>query len=170
LPNDLPLLEGSDALTSKQRAVLELLIRHKTSKEIARSLGISPYTVDQRIAAARKKFGVASRNELAVTYRHLAAISQESVYQSPHMEKPALREDDLGGTSVDPPISRGEPNLMMFGNNGESVSAYRVVPEIFEGPYGVWVRLVAVGLLAIIMLIIVLGGLAAFGQLSDLLS
>ena len=33
-------------LTAKQREVLDLLIEHKTSKEIARELGISPHTVD----------------------------------------------------------------------------------------------------------------------------
>src|SRR3546814_1772175 len=36
-------------LTEKQRACLDLLIERKTSKEIARILGISKPTVDQRI-------------------------------------------------------------------------------------------------------------------------
>lgn len=35
-----------DQLTAKQREVLDLLIEHKTSKEISRQLGISPHTVD----------------------------------------------------------------------------------------------------------------------------
>lgn len=33
-----------DALTEKQREVLELLMEHKTSKEISRLIGISPHT------------------------------------------------------------------------------------------------------------------------------
>src|SRR6478752_3465006 len=51
-------------LTAKQREVLDLLIEHKTSKEIARELGISPHTVDQRIQFAKEKLGASSRSEV----------------------------------------------------------------------------------------------------------
>jgi DNA-binding CsgD family transcriptional regulator len=169
LVDDIPFHEGSGALTSKQREVLELLIRHKTSKEIARSLGISPYTVDQRITAARKKFGVSSRNELAESYRQVSGVSEELVYQSSHVANPAWARDDIGGATADLLPSQNHLNLMKFGDGEEKVSVYRVVPEIFEGPYGVLARLVAIGTIAIMLLITVLGGLAAFGQLSDLL-
>src|SRR3546814_11183815 len=40
-------------LTEKHRACLDLLLDHRTSKQIARILGIAKPTVDQRIAAAR---------------------------------------------------------------------------------------------------------------------
>src|SRR3546814_10544321 len=50
-------------LTEKQRACLDLLIERKTSKEIARILGISKPTVDQRITAARIILGAANRDE-----------------------------------------------------------------------------------------------------------
>ena len=43
-------------LTAKQREVLDLLIEHKTSMEIARRLGISPHTVDQRIQFAKRSW------------------------------------------------------------------------------------------------------------------
>lgn len=79
-------------LTEKQRQVLDLLIQHKTSKEISRMLGISPHTVDQRILLARAKLQVTSRNEVAQAYRHLlielgigprAGTYQQSIYGSP---------------------------------------------------------------------------------------
>src|SRR6188768_4307779 len=67
-------------LTAKQREVLDLLIEHKTSKEIARALGISPHTVDQRIFFAREKLGVTSRGEVAVAYRRLVGVSGRTTY------------------------------------------------------------------------------------------
>ena len=67
-------LNGQGALsglTEKQRQVLDLLIDHKTSKEIARELRISPHTVDQRIQFAKDKLGARSRSDVAVIYRRL---------------------------------------------------------------------------------------------------
>lgn len=43
-----------DELTDKQKEVLDLLVLRKTSRQIARELGNSPHTVDQRITAARR--------------------------------------------------------------------------------------------------------------------
>lgn len=64
-------------LTCKQWAAVELLARHMTSKEIARELGISPHTVDQRIDTVRRILGVASRRELARTLWLSARPSSE---------------------------------------------------------------------------------------------
>jgi DNA-binding CsgD family transcriptional regulator len=58
-------------LTHKQRECLDLLLEHKTSKEIARSLRISKYTVDQRLDYARKLLGASNRAETAVKYGRL---------------------------------------------------------------------------------------------------
>ena len=97
-------------LTTKQCQVLDLLIQHKTSKEISRMLGISPHTVDQRILLARAKLQVGTRSETAQAYRRLLAdqdkapgqdktsgqdkapdseIYQRSVYGSPAVAEPA---------------------------------------------------------------------------------
>lgn len=159
----------ADLLTPKQREVLDLLVQHKTSKQIARLLQISPYTVDQRITAARKKFGVETRNELAEVYQRSSGISQGLVYDFPHVGSQADIEDsDLQDTA---PGSQQDAVPVSHDRQTESkeVAIYRVVPEIFEGPQGIWVRLAAIGALTIILLVILLGGLAAFGQLSDML-
>jgi DNA-binding CsgD family transcriptional regulator len=52
-------------LTDGQRACLRLVLEHKTSKEIARDLGISRFTVDKRLEAAMSLLGVGSRIEAA---------------------------------------------------------------------------------------------------------
>ena len=162
------------SLTAKQRAVLDLLIQHKTSKEIARILGISHYTVDQRIAAARKKMGVTSRNELAASYRRISNIaenvSQGTVYGFPHVELPAEDRDQSARATgkLDDTADDNDSMNLTLDVPGERL--VRVAPEIIEGRYGTFFRLAAIGLLTILLLLIALGGLAAFGQLLDLLS
>jgi DNA-binding CsgD family transcriptional regulator len=58
-------------LTQRQREVLDLVLAHKSSKEIAASLGISPNTVDQHIFTARDRLGVTTRRQLARVYADL---------------------------------------------------------------------------------------------------
>lgn len=64
-----------EMITDRQRAVLDLVVQHWTSKEIARELGISPNTVDQRINAVRTKLGARDRAETARLYAELNGIS-----------------------------------------------------------------------------------------------
>lgn len=52
-------------LTDGQRDCLRLVLRHMTSKDIARALDISPHTVDMRLRTAMRTLRVASRIEAA---------------------------------------------------------------------------------------------------------
>jgi len=67
-------------LTEGQKACLRLVVQHQTSKEIARTLGISPFTVDQRLDAARRKLNATSRKEAAKLF---ATLDQGGIYQPP---------------------------------------------------------------------------------------
>lgn len=67
-------------LSDKQHACLELLLARQTSKQIARHLGISKYTVDQRLTSARDILGAASRDETAIIYGRLRAICDRIAY------------------------------------------------------------------------------------------
>jgi DNA-binding CsgD family transcriptional regulator len=72
-------------LTEAQRTCLRMVFMHMSSKDIARELGISPHTVDQRLKAAIQILGVDSRVEAA---RILARAEgggtyQPLVYQTP---------------------------------------------------------------------------------------
>lgn len=82
-------------LTPGQRACLDLVDDHATSKEIARELGISRHTVDARLRGAIQVLGVTSRREAAIIYR--AAMQAETyqpfAYQSPRVV-PAGPADD----------------------------------------------------------------------------
>ena len=75
-------------LTEGQKACLRLVAQHHTSKEIARFLGISPFTVDQRLDAARRKLNAASRKDAAKMFVALEArgISHPFVYEAVMLE------------------------------------------------------------------------------------
>ena len=62
-----------------------------TSKEIARILGISPFTVDQRLDSARRKLNADSRREAAKIFASLDEnISQSLVYEPRQLERLAI--------------------------------------------------------------------------------
>ena len=157
-------------LTEKQRDVLDLLIEHKTSKEIARALGISPHTVDQRIFFAKEKLGAASRNEAAAAYRRLMAISGRTTYEDSHIAEFAAASQTsarlVAGQALAPrrrespqPESSTPPEL-----------DFRVVPEWFDGRYGTLVRVGAIIAIAVCLVIVVLGGLTIFSTLSEMMA
>lgn len=163
-------------LTDKQKEVLDLLVRHKTSKQIARELGISPHTVDQRIAAARRKFDVETRNDLAEAYMAAqlqggdATIYERPVYQSPQVETDDRSGEEGPGSDAVPsgddmaPIAPGEQS-----DRAKAIVYHRVVPEFFEGRFGFFWRLTAIVGITLGLLISTLVGLAIYGELSELM-
>ena len=58
-------LKPPEALSDGQKDCLRLVMQHFSSKEIARSLGVSPHTVDKRLKLAISAMGVQSRVEAA---------------------------------------------------------------------------------------------------------
>jgi DNA-binding CsgD family transcriptional regulator len=64
-------LERFRRLTQKQRACLDLVLERKTSKEIARILGISTHAVDLRLTNARMTLGASNRAQSAILYEQL---------------------------------------------------------------------------------------------------
>ena len=162
-------LETSDVgLTQKQIEVLDLLIEHKTSKEIARELDISPYTVDQRINFAKEKLGVSTRGEAAVAYRRLLEIYEQSAYEiSGIVLQPDLAEQGSGPQGTLPAPARSAHVLL--DEEPAPEADFRVGPELFDGRYGTFFRLGAIVVIAMSMTFVVLGGLAIYSELSAIL-
>ena len=184
--------EGDDlnALTDKQCEVLDLLIEHKTSKEIARALGISPHTVDQRISLARGRLGVSSRNELAALYRSMrdsegqsqvdlpafsAEKNGESVYDRGIYGSPAIDQAD-GSIHRRERQEDNHPKASVPSVREKKICPtpaemeHRVGPEVFEGSSaGLW-RMAAIVATALLLVVTVLVLFAIFDQLSDLLA
>ena len=67
------------ALTAKQTEVLELLLDHISTKQIARMLKISPSAVDQRIYSSAGKLGELDRWQVARKY---AVMRQSCKYHT----------------------------------------------------------------------------------------
>jgi DNA-binding CsgD family transcriptional regulator len=182
--NDDPFRKGFDELTVKQREVLDLLIQHKTSKEISRALGISPYTVDQRINLARAKLDLANRNEVAHAYRQLISTYQQSVYEPSYVARPPFPADSRQRESMeaDTPsatlqlasagqaVAPGHGAITAPAGGGPAVAAYyHVLPEMFDGPYGTVLRLGYMAGIALFLMLVALGGMAMFSQLGALM-
>lgn len=72
-------------LTSKHRACLDPLLERKTSKEIARMIGLSKPTVDQRLTKARTVLGVDTRDQAAVEYARLKKKYDRITYDPMHI-------------------------------------------------------------------------------------
>lgn len=101
-------------LTVGQRACLDLVDDHATSKEIALQLGISRHTVDARLRQAMQILGVTSRREAAIIWR-ASSLARESglgagggpaqgyqpfAYQTSRIEDTAASPDDEGHDAV----------------------------------------------------------------------
>jgi len=161
---------GFGGLTAKQREVLDLLIEHKTSKQIARQLGISPHTVDQRIFFAKEKLGAGSRSEVAVAYRRLLGVSGRVTYQETRIAHQARPAQMTAGSLAGQVLGLRSPELARPDGPALAELDYRVVPELFDGRYGTLMRLSAIIAIAALLVILVLGGMAILSQLSEMLA
>jgi DNA-binding CsgD family transcriptional regulator len=157
-------------LTAKQREVLDLLIEHKTSKEIARELGISPHTVDQRIQFAKEKLGASSRSEVALLYRRLIEICGQLTYEDSGIAASPEMADNGPGTQAGPLSALRRRERTWSDQPRETEADYPVVPELFEGRYGTLIRLGAIIAIAVFLVLLVLGGLAIISQLSEMMA
>ncbi|RHW17358.1 LuxR family transcriptional regulator [Sphingomonas gilva] len=92
-------IERLARLTPGQRVCLRLVHQRLTSKDIAREIGISPHTVDQRLRQAIEILGVSSRVEAARAFAAAEADGYQSlIYQAPYIAEdadpaPALSPD-----------------------------------------------------------------------------
>ncbi len=112
-------------LTEGQKACLRLVDDHHTSKEIARILGISPFTVDQRLDAARRKLRASSRKDAAKIFAAMerAGISDPFVY-----EPPAVELAGFGDISASPP----RPAVQAFASFSSLISVPPIGGERHE--------------------------------------
>lgn len=157
-------------LSDKQREVLDRLILHQTSKEIARELGISHHTVEQRIRLSKEKLGIARRSDLATEYRRLLTVCDKIAYKQFAIDPVALPLPKISG-----PVERTDPtieaNLQNTADREEkSEKDVTLVPTIFQGRNGTLLKLGMIVAIAAATIIVAIGSLSMLELLSRLLS
>ncbi len=159
--------ERWERLTAKQRACLDLLLARHTSKQIARQLGISKDTVDQRITAARKTLGAADRNETAMAYARLKAIYDRVVYDPALLAPPpALVPSDFPDGNPATAIALDDSASRPDG----SPEIYPPFRDIRRHDHGLTTRIVILAAMLITAVILILAGLAIGHTLTRLVS
>lgn len=162
--------EPLGGLTAKQCEVLDLVLAHKSSKEIARALNISPYTVDQRIAAARQKLGAATRGELARSYSALKVVCGKTAYDFSQVATHAFPPHELPRDQLaDPVFMLSDASFVQMDVpwHGDPVSPVGL--EAFDDRFGIFGRVIVIPALAVFMALLVLSMLAIAETLSKLL-
>ena len=156
------------SLTSKQVEVLDRLIQHKTSKEIALELDISPHTVDQRITFAKTKLEAESRGELANRYSELLRICHQTIYEDSHLSFPAIPLDIDRTNKTEAALAYLSPERMDPCAGMDAEDAYADIREAPGAKTGVVKSFGLVVAMMVGLSLSVAGGLAIFIQLSEL--
>lgn len=107
-------------LTEAQKQCLRLVEKLYTSKEIARELGISHFTVDQRLDGARRKLNADTRKNAVLIFSALEAenISEALVYEAPNI---AITTDS-GNVEVPDIYKKGNSNYTANGRTPTNTS------------------------------------------------
>jgi DNA-binding CsgD family transcriptional regulator len=161
-------------LTVKQVEVLDRLLMHRTTKEIARELGIAPNTVDQRINGVRDKWGTVNRKDTARLYGQLLELCGKSTYGFSRVDAgPDEGEESDQDLSVDPVfvLSDARPMAPMVGHPEwfDTRIAQPAGLEAFDAKFGRAGRVGAVFVLALIMAVTLAATLAIAEALGKLL-
>lgn len=89
---------GCWALSDKEKQALRLMVRGHDAKSIARSLGLSVHTINERLREARRKMAVSSSREAARLL--LEAEAEHSGLAAPKTFGDTLFGEDASGHSV----------------------------------------------------------------------
>ena len=93
-----PVKHGLDALTEKERQTLRLIVRGHDAKSVARCLGLSVHTVNERLRDARRKVEVSSSREAA---RLLFEAEGSVVAPAPEIVGDTTIGDDAAAAAAD---------------------------------------------------------------------
>lgn len=157
-------------LTAKQVEVLDLLIMHRTTKEIARQLSIAPNTVDQRINAVREKWSTFNRKDTARRYAQLLEQCGKTTYELSRVDDGRADGDDHDqDLPVDPVFILSDASGP--GRPSDWFDDLDVGPtglEAFDARFGRVGRVAAIFVLALVMAMTLASSLAiaeALGRL-----
>ena len=156
-------------LTPKQVDCLKLVLLHRTSKQIARTLGISRYTVDQRLDAARRILNTNTRLDAAAKYAELKALSEPFVYDSFGMASSGLGGATKAQAFGEPVVRFEEAAAIRFQPPWETSYSERQSPTAALVKGDLTRRVGILVGLTLAMMVVVIVGLAMFASLSQVM-
>jgi len=124
------------ALTEKEKQTLRLICRGHDAKSIARSLGLSVHTINERLRDARRKMAVSSSREAARLL--LEAEGDGAAFATPDI----LGDSEIG---EDPPTLEADECSAPISGAGRTHSRFWIIS-------GVFVMTLSFGLLALVAL------------------
>ncbi|WP_144096745.1 LuxR C-terminal-related transcriptional regulator [Croceicoccus sediminis] len=155
-----------DSITAKQHQVMERVLDLKTSKEIARDLGISPSTVDQRINAVRDKLNASDRASAARAYANAKAIWEKTTCGSSHVAiAPDSKPIELTDLPTSSEFELRDAAAWRWGETEERPLVLKAVDERF-GKLG---RVALIMTLAVGLAILLVAGVALAQALGTLI-
>lgn len=160
-----------DSLTLKQVEVLDLLVMHRTTKEIAYQLNIAPNTVDQRISAVRDKWDTTNRKDTARKYVELLELCGKTTCVISHVDDSGHEEEETDqDLPVDPVFILSDARLMASHQDWfDERASHPTGLEAFDAKFGRTGRLVAILVLAMILAMTLASSLAIADALGRLI-
>lgn len=143
------------------------MLERKTSKEIGRELGISKYTVDQRITRARLALGARDRGDTANRYARLRSLYDRIACDPVQLPNPqiSVRSADADGGSV-PVLDLGETTKAVNGN----MLAMPPFGKIWRHDHRLQTRLAITAATLVTLIIFLLGSLGIAESLTRLVA
>ena len=99
-------MNGYQALTDKEKETLRLLVNGYDAKSMARHLGLSVHTINERLRDARRKLAVSSSREAARQLREAEAGSPQLLVDTSFGAAPACGPDHTGSVTPGPAAPR----------------------------------------------------------------
>ena len=99
-------MNGYQALTDKEKETLRLLVNGYDAKSMARHLGLSVHTINERLRDARRKMAVSSSREAARQLREAEAGSPQLLVDTSFGAAPACGPDHTGSVTPGPAAPR----------------------------------------------------------------
>lgn len=97
---------GYQALSEKEKQTLRLLLSGYDAKSMARHLGLSVHTVNERLRDARRKMATSSSREAARQLRELEEAAPQLLGDKPLGDAPARGPDHTGSATPGPAAPR----------------------------------------------------------------
>lgn len=164
-----------DRLTEPQRLTLRLYHQHLQIKEIARTLGISESTVNQRLTHCRKVMRAPTSRTAAkwfARYEEDNDLYNKSAYQFSAMGEPAVLPPDRGVNAMGPKDGEQDENNAIVEHPAilDGDQARKTVPWPFEtrtmpsNRLGRWTRIaLVVAVSAVLMITLMIVALLGIG-------